>query len=160
MSDMFMFMFMSASAGPAGSSDQFTTIAVMVCDSHTLMHVPAKCPPKLHRCLRAESIQPSSLSPRVPWTHQTRCCGEEGYWILGVSNVNSGHSRPQESYVDLSYSHFCSQPYSVLSLKPPGRWTGPERERVQMCLIDVIKSSILPLLTTTKQASRTEYPSS
>ena len=103
----FMFMFMSASAGPAGSSDQFTTIAVMVCDSHTLMHVPAKCPPKLHRCLRAESIQPSSLSPRVPWTHLTRCCGQEGYWILGVSNVNSGHSRPWESYVDLTYSHFC-----------------------------------------------------
>ena len=30
-----------------------TTIALMVGGSHTLVHVPAKCPPQLHRCLRA-----------------------------------------------------------------------------------------------------------
>ena len=42
-----------------------TTIAIMVCDSHTLMHDPAKCPPELHRCLWVESI-PAPFSPGSP----------------------------------------------------------------------------------------------
>ena len=42
-----------------------TTIAIMVCDSHTLMHDPAKCPPELHRCLRVESI-PAPFPPGSP----------------------------------------------------------------------------------------------
>ena len=77
-------MLMSASADPAGSSslDLINGIQGMTIDSCTPMHVPARCTPKLHPCLRVGGYTPAPFPPRVPWMCFQGAAGEEGYWLF------------------------------------------------------------------------------
>ena len=103
-----------------------TTIAIMVGGSHTLVHVPAKCPPQLHRCLRAGDSPQSPFPPDPLWTQWTRCCREEELLALW----NCCHQLEREDahrslMINLAYICFFLPPlgvcsYSVLVSNPQG----------------------------------------
>ena len=110
-----------------------TTIAIMVGGSHTLVHVPAKCPPQLHRCLRAGDSPPVSFPPGSPVDSMYKVL--QGGGITGFVELLSSTRalrRSQESndqprlyllfFPTLGLFLFCP------SFKPPGRREGPCRK--------------------------------